>query len=83
MDAKLVSEDGFAMSICSERIENENGCYDKQDCELKAFCRLAENLKKLFPSARICLPPEGILLPLLLLSTPRQSNHPAIQASIL
>lgn len=60
LDAKLVSEDGFAMSICSEPIENENGCYDKQDCELKAFYRLAKKLKKLFPRVRICLLLDGL-----------------------
>ena len=60
LDAKLVSENGFAMSMCSEPIENENGSYDKQDCELKAFYRLARKLKKLFPRVKICLLLDGL-----------------------
>ncbi len=35
LDAKLVSEEGFAMSVCSEPIENDDGSYDKQDCGLE------------------------------------------------
>jgi hypothetical protein len=55
LEAKLVSENGFAMSVCSESIENPNGVYEKQDCELKAFYRLADRLKSYFPRTPICL----------------------------
>lgn len=55
LEAKLVSENGFAMSVCSEAIENLNGVYEKQDCELKAFYRLAGRLKSYFPRTQICL----------------------------
>ena len=62
LEAKLVTENGLSLSIESEPIENtlahsstwEEGI-SKQDCELKAFYRLAERLKKRFPQTRICL----------------------------
>ncbi len=68
LEAKLVDTRGLALSLCSEFIENpgqEAGIADlstlttyetvKQDCELKAFARLAPNLKKEFPQTRFCL----------------------------
>jgi hypothetical protein len=60
LEAKLVTETGFALSICSEPIENENGVYDKQDCELKAFYRLEKRLKAFFPRTPICLLLDGL-----------------------
>ena len=60
LEAKLVAENGFAMSVCSEAIENENGIYDKQDCELKAFYRMEQRLKTYFPRTPICLLLDGI-----------------------
>jgi len=60
LEAKIVTENGFAFSVETERIENVRG--DKktfkrwrQDCELKAFYRLAPRLKKKFPQLKICL----------------------------
>jgi hypothetical protein len=41
-------------SIASVFIENEE-VYDKQDCELKAFYRLAKILKDLYPKLPMCL----------------------------
>ena len=55
LEAKLVSPSGMVFSIASERIENPDGEYDKQDCELKAFHRLAERMKRDFPRTRMCL----------------------------
>ena len=49
LKAKLVLGDGFAVSIGTEFIENENEDVSKNDCETKAFKRLAENLKKDYP----------------------------------
>ena len=60
LEAKLISEHGFAFSICSESIENVNGEYTKQDCELKAFYRMAPVLRDLFPRTPICLLLDGI-----------------------
>ncbi|MHC4073451.1 MAG: hypothetical protein ACYTGS_15680 [Planctomycetota bacterium] len=62
LEAKLVHSSGLAISIGTEFIENPKECpqevdpatltdYEKvkQDCELKAFSRLAASLKKDFP----------------------------------
>jgi len=45
LEAKLVTWDGFAFSLMSEFIENPEPNPTKQDCELKAFYRLAARLK--------------------------------------
>ncbi|MFH0924593.1 MAG: hypothetical protein V1872_03015 [bacterium] len=55
LEAKLVSENGFCISIGTEWIENPEGDFDKQDCEQKAFVRLAEKLKKDYPRLPICI----------------------------
>lgn len=60
LEAKLIAENGFALSVCSEAIENENGLYDKQDCELKAFYRLEKHLKTFFPRTPVCLLLDGL-----------------------
>lgn len=60
LEAKLVTEKGLAFSICSEPIENENGCYEKQDCELKAFYRMEKRLKRQFPRTKLCLLMDGL-----------------------
>jgi hypothetical protein len=50
LDARLVTPNGFSISVASEWIENpEHEEYDKQDCERKAFKRLAAKLKKIYP----------------------------------
>ena len=68
LEAKLVDPHGLALSIGSEFIENPTEqapvaspstltTYEavKQDCELKAFDRLAAHLKEQFPQTRFCL----------------------------
>jgi hypothetical protein len=68
LEAKLVDTRGLALSLCSEFIENPTRAAQipdpstlttyaavKQDCELKAFARLAGNLKEQFPQTRFCL----------------------------
>jgi hypothetical protein len=52
LEAKLITEDGMGLSLATVFIENEE-IYDKQDCELKAFYRLAEVLKDRFPKLPI------------------------------
>jgi hypothetical protein len=47
--AFIVSHDGYALPIACEFIENPGAVYDKQDCEQKAFHRLAPTLKRLYP----------------------------------
>lgn len=55
LEAKLVTSSGFAFSIMSEFVENPTPDCTKQDCELKAFYRLAERFKQRFPRLRIVL----------------------------
>lgn len=55
LEAKLVTPGGLALSVGSEFIENADPHASKQDCELKAFDRLADHLKKNFPQLRLCL----------------------------
>ena len=59
LEAKVVTADGFAFSLASAFIENEED-YDKQDCELKAFYRLTKILKQRFPRLRLCLLLDGL-----------------------
>jgi hypothetical protein len=60
LEAKLVSESGFAFSIMTEFIENTDSASSKQDCELKAFARLAPRLKAAFPRLPIVLSLDGL-----------------------
>jgi hypothetical protein len=55
LEAKLVTPDGLAISLDSEFIENTDPKATKQDCELKAFGRIAQRLKKNFPQLSLCL----------------------------
>lgn len=61
LEAKLVTATGLAFSLASEFIENPPGRTPadyrekKQDCELKAFDRLAPKLKAAFPQLHLCL----------------------------
>jgi len=60
LEAKLITYNGFALSIMTEFIENSGKDLKKQDCELKAFYRLAERLKKRFPRLSILLSLDGL-----------------------
>ena len=60
LEAKLVSSEGLAISLGSEFIENADPKASKQDCELKAFVRLAAQLKRDFPQLRLCLCLDGL-----------------------
>jgi len=60
LEAKLVTPDGFVFSLMTEFIENSGEETTKQDCELKAFYRLAANLKQRFPRLPILLSLDGL-----------------------
>ena len=61
LEAKLVTSKGHAISLASEFIENIPGRdYEKQDCERKAFVRLAAKMKKHFPRLPICILADGL-----------------------
>jgi len=54
LEAKIVAGE-FVFSIGTEFIENEREDITKQDCELKAFKRLAVKIKKDYPRLNICI----------------------------
>jgi hypothetical protein len=61
LEAKLVTSSGLAISLASEFIDNQQGRdYEKQDCEQKAFARLAVKIKKYFPRLPICILADGL-----------------------
>jgi hypothetical protein len=61
LEAKLVTSNGMAISLCTEWIANDpENQFDKQDCEHKAFKRMAVKLKKLFPRLPICITADGL-----------------------
>ena len=54
LEAKLVVGN-MVFSIGTEFVENEGENVDKQDCETKAFKRLAEKIKKEYPRLKIII----------------------------
>ena len=54
LEAKLVVG-GMVFSIGSEFVENETENVSKQDCEINAFKRLAEKIKKEYPRLKIII----------------------------
>lgn len=75
LEAKIVHQSGLALSLGPEFIENPTPAksvgqvpatlreYEsvKQDCELKAFLRLAPQLKKDFPQTPFCLATDSLM----------------------
>ncbi len=69
LEAKLITESGLALSMGSEFIDNRHfddpapagGERRKQDCELKAFLRLAPQIKRDFPQTRLCLSADSLM----------------------
>lgn len=55
LEAKLIGPNNLCLPLASVAIENVDAKYDKQDCELTAFPRLADELKRLYPRLRMCL----------------------------
>ena len=61
LEAKIVTSSGLSISLASEFIDNTPGRdYEKQDCEQKAFVRLAAKIKKYFPRLPICILGDGL-----------------------
>lgn len=68
LEAKLVTWSGLALSVASEFIDNRHLSQPtatseearKQDCELKAFARLAKQLKKQYPQTPLCIAGDGL-----------------------
>lgn len=54
LEAKLVVGD-IVISLDTEFVENEKEDVSKQDCEIKAFYRMAKRIKKNYPKMRIII----------------------------
>lgn len=54
LEAKLVVGD-MVISLDSEFVENEHEDVEKQDCEIRAFYRMAERIKKEYPKLPIII----------------------------
>lgn len=59
LEAKIVCGNGLVISLGTEFIENRPG-ETKQDCELKAFYRLAPRIKADFPRVPFCMLGDGL-----------------------
>ncbi len=55
-----MTANGLAFSVMTEFVENPGEKPTKQDCELKAFYRLAQRLKQRVPRLPICLLLDGL-----------------------
>ncbi|MBW2334650.1 MAG: transposase family protein [Deltaproteobacteria bacterium] len=62
LEANLAFHDGMSIPLMSEVLNYAKGdtAKDKQDCELKAFYRLANRLKKEFPNLAIMVLLDGL-----------------------
>lgn len=61
LDARLITPNGFSLSIATVWIENTTeGNGSKQDCERKAFTRLAARLKQAFPRLPMIILADGL-----------------------
>ena len=55
LEAKIVGENGFVISLDTEFIENPTEEFDKQDCERKAAIRLLKRIKRKHPHLKFCI----------------------------
>ena len=55
LEARIVTPWGWNIPVMSEPVAAYDGEREKQDCERKAFVRLAARLKKAFPHLGICI----------------------------
>jgi hypothetical protein len=60
VEAKLLGPEGTMFSLMTEFANVRDPIRDKEDCELKAFLRLAERLHAAFPRRSICLLFDGL-----------------------
>ena len=58
--AKIVTPCGLVVPLAFEFIENPEGDYDKQDCEIKAWRRLAAKIQALYPRLKLTVVGDGL-----------------------
>lgn len=60
LEAKLVTRSGLALHLDCDFIDQPDAPSGKQDCERKAFVRLAASLRKRLPLTPLCLLMDGL-----------------------
>lgn len=60
VEAKLVGPQGTMFHLMSEFMDVRDPVRDKEDCELNAFLRITERLRKEFPRLSVCLLLDGL-----------------------
>ncbi len=61
LEAKIMCGNGFSFSMATEWVKNPiNQDYEKQDCELKAFKRLSEKIRQMYPRLPIAIAADGL-----------------------
>ena len=72
LEAVLVSRNGMSIPLLNEWVANKGEVYDKQDCEINAFKRLSERLKRFFPRLNICILADGLYSNVVIMNICRQ-----------
>jgi hypothetical protein len=60
VEAKIICGNGLNLSIASEWLENSEDVGGKQDCEQKAFARLAKKIKALYPRLPVIITADAL-----------------------
>ena len=60
LESKLVFVNGFSISLDSEWMVNQNGKFNKQDCESVAFKRLVARIKATYPRLSVLVSADGL-----------------------
>ncbi len=60
LEAKIVCSNNFSISLATEWLSNSDNIDEKQDCEQKAFTRIAEKLKKMYPRLPIVIAADSL-----------------------
>ena len=55
LEARIITPWGWDIPLLTEAVEAYDSEKEKQDCEYRAFVRLAARLKKLFPKQAFCI----------------------------
>lgn len=60
LEAKIVCSNQLSISVASTWLQNSDDIDQKQDCELKAFVRLAQKLKEMYPRLSITIAADSL-----------------------
>lgn len=60
LEAKIVCSNNFSISLATEWLQNSDNINEKQDCEQKAFVRLAGKLKKMYPRMAVTIAADSL-----------------------